>query len=70
MSHVHYIEDPNTGDLTTLRVFCSDYCHRLWCEHNREEYGGWNGCHETSYTEPCGWCLTPVPGLDEDGGAA
>lgn len=43
--HLFEIND-DQGDLVDVVVFCSDYCHRLWCIENKQEYQGWNGCHE------------------------
>lgn len=47
------------GDLIDRVYFCSDRCHRAWCHHSGETYGGWNGCHEgPDWTVNCGWCDT------------
>ena len=55
--HYHMIED-DTGDLVDIVHFCSDACHRQWCEDNDEKYGGWNGCNEGSdsveFCDNCG----------------
>lgn len=54
--HAHYFED-DKGDLVDLIYFCSDSCHRDWCEREGETYGGWNGCQERpDYEVPCENC--------------
>lgn len=58
--HYFYVEDAS-GDLIDLVPFCSDYCHRHWCEENNKEYQGWNGCQERAdYTQYCEWCETKI----------
>ena len=68
MAHLHFVEDEH-GDVVDHIVFCSDFCHSDYCwrEHKNGnlEYGGWNGCHEISTSEPCANCDDLVPGLDE-----
>jgi hypothetical protein len=54
--HYYPIKDA-TGDLVDLVPFCSDSCHRDWCNDHGAEYGGWNGCQEGGdYAEFCAQC--------------
>jgi len=52
--HYHHIEDVD-GELFDLVPFCSDSCHRSWCEANDETYDGWFGCQEGS--DGVEWCI-------------
>lgn len=65
MAHYKPVSD-GKGDLIELHLFCSDWCHKCWCEWNKEEYEGWNGCHELQVSSPCEWCGTTVKGIDPD----
>jgi hypothetical protein len=65
MANLHFIED-NYGDIVDVIVFCSDYCHREYSFTNSLDYGGWNGCNEISFSEPCAECGDMVSGLDEE----
>ena len=58
-AHYHEIDDDN-GDLADLVVFCSDWCHRVWCWHTKNKYQGWNGCHELPEPTNCVSCATIV----------
>ena len=60
-AHYHYVED-DQGDLVELVTFCGDWCHRSWCVDHDAIYGGWNGCHEIEYQEPCAQCGIVIPG--------
>ena len=60
-AHYHYVED-DQGDLVELVTFCGDWCHRCWCVDHDAIYGGWNGCHEIEYQEPCAQCGIVIPG--------
>jgi|TARA_R100001086_G_scaffold175575_1_gene96716 hypothetical protein len=65
MAHLHYINEYH-GDIVDEVVFCSDFCHRSYCqEHDGLAYDGWNGCLEISVTVPCAYCDTPVEGIDD-----
>jgi hypothetical protein len=64
MAHLHFIEDID-GDVVDHVIFCSDFCHREYCDDETYIYGGWNGCHEISTSEPCAYCEALVGGLDE-----
>ena len=68
--HYHYVED-HQGDLVELVTFCSDGCHWSWCVDRMVDgtdihYGGWNGCHEIEYQEPCAQCGVVIPGVELD----
>lgn len=63
MAHYHEVNDTRTGDLLDLIVFCSDWCHRQWCQETANTYEGWNGCHELEFTDWCANCGEPVPGV-------
>lgn len=63
MAHYYEVNDKR-GDLVDVLVFCSDWCHRNYCERGEVEYGGWNGCHELEFTTPCQECGEAIPGLD------
>lgn len=65
MSHYFPIEDVE-GNLVDVVPFCSDWCHRNWCEQNGEQYGGWNGCYEHDHTVMCEFCGEVMPGLLDD----
>ena len=60
MAHLQWSED-EFGDTVDQRVYCSDFCAR-----EDPDYGGWSGCHEISFSEPCAGCGTMVEGLDEE----
>ena len=46
--HIHRVED-ESGDLVDVIPFCSDFCHRTFCDQSEEyDYEGWDGCHEVS----------------------
>lgn len=51
-----YAHENDMGDIVDAEYFCSDYCHRQWCEDNGKEYGGWNGCHEVMAPQYCASC--------------
>jgi len=68
MSHIHDIDDLETGDIIDRHWFCSDTCHRSWCREAGANYGGWNGCHELVSDTPvpchqCGEALNVVPDI-------
>ena len=60
-AHHHHVEE-HQGDLVELVTFCGDWCHRCWCVDHDAIYGGWNGCHEIEYQEPCAQCGIVIPG--------
>ena len=49
MAHIHIIEDKQ-GDMIDQKIYCSDSCNTY---DNQENYQGWNGCNEISFTQPC-----------------
>lgn len=53
--HFYFDEDEN-GDIVDCAVFCSDHCHKSWCEENGHTYGGWNGAYETDQRVSCSNC--------------
>jgi len=54
--HIRQLEDAR-GDLADVIPFCSDSCHREWCQATGTEYGGWDGCHESpDYNSYCAMC--------------
>lgn len=57
MVHVFEISDAD-GCIDDVIYFCSDVCHREWCDEEPEArpYGGWNGAHELPYTVECETC--------------
>ncbi len=62
MAHLHVIED--NDEVTDVVVFCSDPCHRDWCNRaGNPGYTGWNGCQEISVSEPCIECGDNVEGV-------
>lgn len=65
MAHVHFIEDDG-GDLVDLVHFCSDWCHRDWCQETGTTYEGWNGCHEIYRPEWCATCRDGLTYWDEE----
>lgn len=60
--HEHYIIDAN-GDTVDAIPLCSDACHR---DYAGAQYDGWNGAHETEFTQWCAACGVVIPGTDED----
>ena len=67
MAHTFMHEGKN-GDLVDLTYFCSDFCHRQWCERTGNKYGGWNGCHELYSAEQCASCGMGLTYFDEEEG--
>lgn len=63
MAHFHRFED-DRGDLVEVYVFCSDFCHRCWCDMMGVPYGGWDGCHELEFDDLCVGCEDVVPGVN------
>ena len=54
--HIRRLEDAR-GDLADVIPFCSDSCHRDWCQATGTEYAGWDGCHESpDYNSYCAMC--------------
>lgn len=64
MAHYKEINDTLTGDLLDVLVFCSDFCHYGWCEENKVEYQGWNGCHELEFDDNCAQCHESIHGVE------
>ncbi len=62
---MHYLElDDERGDLVELVPFCSDSCHKDYCDQTDETYRGWNGAHEGSDgVEFCALCGVVAGGL-------
>lgn len=54
-AHLCLIED-DKGDLVDVIVFCSDWCHRDYCNSHGMSYDGWNGCHEMDAPQQCANC--------------
>lgn len=65
--HMMFLYDTN-GDVVDYHSFCSDYCHRQWCDDFGQSYQGWNGAHEVDYTHHCLNCdeVMSVQDLDND----
>ena len=63
MAHLHLIEDEN-GDVIDAKVYCSDLCHVL----DNDNYQGWNGCSEISFSQPCErkGCSNIVKGVEDN----
>lgn len=56
--HIHEITD-SRGELIDVVPFCSDNCHRDYCDFMGVTYSGWNGCHDgPDYSEWCVMCGT------------
>jgi len=63
--HYHYVED-SRGDVVDLIPFCSDSCHRDYCQEHGLAYGGWSGCQEGGDSpEYCAACGTYAGGSFE-----
>ena len=62
MAHLHIIEDEK-GDMIDRKVYCSDLCHVL----DNDNYQGWNGCNEISFSQPCErkGCSNIVKGVED-----
>ena len=62
--HIHIIE--HNEDVVDVIPFCSDACHRHWCDANPNyPYDGWSGCNEggdvEEYCAHCGeLCWEPI----------
>jgi hypothetical protein len=66
MAHKHDIDGPD-GDILDRVYFCSDYCHKSWCQNQdlpEITYAGWDGCHELEYDAECDTCGDIIPGID------
>ncbi len=63
MAHLHEIEDKE-GDVIDRKVYCSDRCN-FW--DNPDDYSGWNGCIEISFTQYCDreGCSNIVKGIED-----
>ena len=63
MAHIHIIEDQN-GDMIDRKVYCSDSCNTY---DNQDNYQGWNGCNEISFSQPCErkGCSNIVKGVED-----
>ena len=64
MAHMHLIEDSH-GDVIDAEYYCSDSCHR---EAVGNEYRGWFGCVELSYSQICenDVCNEILHGVEDD----
>ena len=64
MAHIHIIEDEQ-GDMIDSKVYCSDSCNTY---DNQDNYQGWNGCHEISFSQPCErkGCCNTIKGIEEE----
>lgn len=63
--HYYFIEDCH-GELVALVPFCSDSCHRQWCNDNGVEYLGWNGAHENGDSAEYCHCCGVIAGASEE----
>ena len=63
MAHIHDTEDA-IGDLLDRFYFCSDYCHKSWCQNQNIDFDGWNGCHELEFDGTCDACGETLPGVE------
>jgi hypothetical protein len=65
--HYFYVDDSD-DNLVDVVPFCSDSCHRQWCEATGEDYKGWNGCQEGGdYSAWCAHCGVWAGGTPECG---
>jgi hypothetical protein len=55
-----YIHLSANGDAIDAEYFCSDWCHRSWCNDNGVAYEGWNGCHEVQAPQFCSGCTEQI----------
>ena len=53
--HIHLVTDHN-GDTVDIVTFCSDYCHKDWCNVSGVAYDGWYGCQEMPSPAVCAQC--------------
>jgi hypothetical protein len=60
-AHIHPVTDRH-GDMIGLGVFCSDSCHRQWCEDTGNTYEGWFGCQEVPAPVLCSSCSVMMKG--------
>ena len=58
-AHLFLYEDEQ-GDVVDAEYFCSDWCHRQWCNDTGHEYAGWNGCHEVDAPRYCACCEAEI----------
>jgi len=63
MAHKHDVDGPD-GDILDRAYFCSDYCHKEWCDTKGIEYAGWDGCHELEFDAACDQCEKTLPGVE------
>tara|TARA_A100001515_G_scaffold138338_1_gene131794 strand:- start:341 stop:541 length:201 start_codon:yes stop_codon:yes gene_type:complete len=63
MAHIHMIEDEK-GDMIDRKVYCSDSCNTY---DNQDNYQGWNGCYEISFSQPCDrkGCCNTIKGIED-----
>ena len=65
--HLHFIED-ESGDVVDQLEFCSADCHRDYvvdqnkCHLYGDNYGGWNGGHESEFGTTCHNCGAVILG--------
>jgi len=64
MANMHTWDDKN-GDIIYAEYYCSDSCHR---EAVGNEYRGWFGCVELSYSQICenDGCNEILHGVEDD----
>tara|TARA_R100000008_G_C3568865_1_gene160802 strand:- start:1288 stop:1473 length:186 start_codon:yes stop_codon:yes gene_type:complete len=57
------IEDEK-GDMIDRKVYCSDSCNTY---DNQDNYQGWNGCYEISFSQPCDrkGCCNTIKGIED-----
>jgi len=56
--HIEYITDKN-NDIIDANYYCSDYCHKV---KSKDNYEGWNGCHEIDEDTQCNNCNKKING--------
>lgn len=58
-AHLRLIEDTD-GQLVDVDYFCSDYCHRRYCDLYKIPYEGWNGCNQVMAPQYCENCKEEI----------
>jgi len=64
MAHIHLIKDKK-GEEVDRKYYCSDSCNTY---DNQDNYKGWNGCNEISFTQYCDrkGCGNIIKGVEDE----
>lgn len=54
--HIHLVMDQTGEQTIDIVTFCSDSCHKQWCQDTGNSYDGWYGCQEMPSPAVCTQC--------------